>query len=185
MLRDMPQPDPSPPAPPELAAAYREHVKFVWRSAARLGAPAAALEDVVQDVFLVAARRLSEFRGESSLKTWLFAITIRVVQYHRRGAWRHARRVEAYASSQVDRVAPDLFRRSDASKVLEKLLERLEPERRAVFILVELEGMTVQEIAAALGVNVNTVYSRLRLARQQLERALAGPPAQPTLKEAR
>src|SRR4051794_16597314 len=63
---------------------YEEHFSFVWRAARRLGAPAAAVDDVVQEVFLVVHRRLPEFAGRSSLKTWLFAIVLRVVRDHRR-----------------------------------------------------------------------------------------------------
>lgn len=158
---------------PALVAVYREHFQFVWRSARRLGAQPAALDDVVQDVFLVVARRLPEFRGEASIRTWLFAITMRVVQVHRRSASRHLRRVEAFAEAHGGEGGTDPYARSDAADALLKLLDRLDDDRRAVFVLAELEGMTAQEIAAGLGLNVNTVYSRLRAARLQLERALA------------
>lgn len=164
------------PPSPALVAAYREHFQFVWRSARRLGAPPAALDDVVQDVFLIVARRLPEFRGDSSMRTWLFAITMRVVQVHRRSVSRHLRRVEAFAEAHADDGGVDPYARRDAADVLLKLLDRLDDDRRAVFVLVELEGMTAQEVAAGLGLNVNTVYSRLRAARQQIERALPAAP---------
>lgn len=157
---------------PALVAVYREHFQFVWRSARRLGAPTAALDDVVQDVFLIVARRLAEFRGDASMRTWLFAITMRVAQLHRRSASRHLRRVEAFAEAHAEDGGVDPYARRDAADILLKLLDRLDDDRRAVFVLAELEGMTAQEIAAGLGLNVNTVYSRLRAARQQLERAL-------------
>lgn len=174
-------PTPAAAAPsPALVAVYREHFQFVWRSARRLGAPPAALDDVVQDVFLIVARRLPEFRGEASIKTWLFAITMRVVQVHRRSVSRHLRRVEAFAEAHVDGGRTDPYARSDAADQLLKLLDRLDDERRAVFVLAELEGMTAQEIAAGLGLNVNTVYSRLRAARLQIEKLL-GEPAGPGL----
>lgn len=160
------------PPSPALVAVYREHFQFVWRSARRLGAPAPAIDDVVQDVFLIVARRLPEFRGEASMRTWLFAITMRVVQLHRRSASRHLRRVEAFAEAHAEDGGSDPYARRDATDILLKLLEQLDDERRAVFVLAELEGMTAQEIAAGLGLNVNTVYSRLRAARQQLERVL-------------
>lgn len=153
-------------------------MQFVWRSAKRLGAPLASLEDVVQDVFLTAARRWSDFRGESQLRTWLFAITYKVVGFHRRTLSRHARRLDALARSKIDELAPDLFARSDASTILEKLLDTLDDQRRAIFVAIELEGFTAQEVAVSLDINVNTVYSRLRAARLQLDRALAGPPVQ-------
>jgi RNA polymerase sigma-70 factor, ECF subfamily len=160
------------PAPhPELVALYRAHFQFVWRSARRLGAPPEALDDVVQDVFLVVARRLAEFRREASAKTWLFAIALRVVREHRRSTYRHLRRVEAYADAQPES-ASDPIARSDATRTLLQLLDRLDDDRRSVYVLAELEGLTAQEIADGLRVNINTVYSRLRAARTQLERAL-------------
>lgn len=180
-------PNPAAAAPsPALVAVYREHFQFVWRSARRLGAQPATLDDVVQDVFLIVARRLPEFRGEASIRTWLFAITMRVVQVHRRTVSRHLRRVEAFAEAHADGGATDPYARSDAADALLKLLEQLDDDRRAVFVLAELEGMTAQEIAAGLGLNVNTVYSRLRAARLQLERSLgASGQARLTQQEAR
>lgn len=180
-------PTPAAAAPsPALVAVYREHFQFVWRSARRLGAQPAALDDVVQDVFLIVARRLPEFRGEASIRTWLFAITMRVVQVHRRSTSRHLRRVEAFAEAHADGAGTDPYARSDAADALLKLLEQLDDDRRAVFVLAELEGMTAQEIAAGLGLNVNTVYSRLRAARLQLEKSLGAPEqARLTQQEAR
>lgn len=156
---------------PELIALYRAHFQFVWRCARRLGVPGAGLDDVVQDVFLVVARRLAEFRREASAKTWLFAITLRVVREHRRSTFRHLRRVEAYAEAQPPE-ASDPIARSDATRTLLQLLDTLDDDRRSVYVLAELEGLTAQEIADGLRLNINTVYSRLRAARAQLERAL-------------
>ena len=180
-------PNPAAAAPsPALVAVYREHFQFVWRSARRLAAQPAALDDVVQDVFLIVARRLPEFRGEASIRTWLFAITMRVVQVHRRSVSRHLRRVEAFAEAHADGGGTDPYARSDAAEALLKLLDQLDDDRRAVFVLAELEGMTAQEIAVGLGLNVNTVYSRLRAARLQLERSLgASGQARLTQQEAR
>lgn len=160
------------PAPnPELVALYRAHFQFVWRSARRLGAPPEARDDVVQDVFLVVARRLAEFRREASARTWLFAITLRVVREHRRTTFRHLRRVEAYAETRPASIG-DPMARSDAARTLLRLLDHLDDDRRSVYVLAELEGLTAQEIADGLGLNINTVYSRLRSARTHLERAL-------------
>lgn len=156
---------------PELVALYRAHFQFVWRSARRLGVPEGALDDVVQDVFLVVARRLAEFRGEASARTWLFAIALRVVREHRRSTFRHLRRAQALADSQPQ-TSSDPIARSDARRTLQRALDRLDDDRRSVYVLAELEGLTAQEIAEGLRVNINTVYSRLRSARAQLERAL-------------
>lgn len=153
-----------------LAELYAAHYEFVWRSARRLGAPEGSVDDAVQEVFLVVARRLADFEGRSSIRTWLFGITMRVVSSLRRRDSRHRRRVDAVAS---DPTPPpdDLGHKHDAVRLLDRLLGELDEDKRAVFILVELEGMTAGEIAEALGVKTNTVYSRLRLARAALERA--------------
>lgn len=155
-----------------LSAIYREHFEFVWRSLRRLGAPEHALEDATQDVFLVAARRIDEFEGRSSIRTWLFGIAMRVVRAQRRTAWRHQRRVDALAAAPIE--APrDPIEQRDAQRLLLTLLDQLDDDKRAVYVLAELEGMTAVEIAEGLGSNVNTIYTRLRSARQQLRAAAA------------
>lgn len=156
-----------------LSAIYREHFEFVWRSLRRLGAPEHALEDATQDVFLVAARRLDEFEGRSSIRTWLFGIAMRVVRTQRRTSWRHQRKVEALAAAKPDSPDGDPMAQRDAQRLLLTLLEQLDDDKRAVYVLAELEGMTVVEIAEGLGANVNTIYTRLRAARQQLRAAAA------------
>lgn len=166
---------PATPAPDErtrLSAIYREHFEFVWRSLRRLGAPEHALEDATQDVFLVAARRIDEFEGRSSIRTWLFGIAMRVVRAQRRTAWRHQRKVEALAAAPTDTARDEMAQR-DAQRLLLTLLDQLDDDKRAVYVLAELEGMTAAEIAEGLGTNVNTIYTRHRAARQQLREAAA------------
>jgi RNA polymerase sigma-70 factor (ECF subfamily) len=155
-----------------LSAIYREHFEFVWRSLRRLGAPEHALEDATQDVFLVAARRIDEFEGRSSVRTWLFGIAMRVVRAQRRTAWRHRRKVDALAAAPAESQQDPIAQR-DAQRLLLALLDQLDDDKRAVYVLAELEGMTVVEIAEGLGTNVNTIYTRLRAARLQLRAAAA------------
>jgi RNA polymerase sigma-70 factor, ECF subfamily len=154
-----------------IAAIYREHHAFVWNSARRLGVPDALVDDVVQDVFVVVARRLGEFERRASIKTWLFAIAMRVVRAHRRAIGRHERRIAALAhdGGRTETSAA----RSDAAATLHRLLAALDPAKATAFILAELEGLSAPEIAAELGVNVNTIYARIRAARRELERAVA------------
>jgi len=156
-----------------LSAIYREHFEFVWRSLRRLGAPEHALDDATQDVFLVAARRLDEFEGRSTVRTWLFGIAMRVVRTQRRTSWRHQRKVEALAAASPDSPRGDPMAQRDAQRLLLSLLDQLDDDKRAVYVLAELEGMTAVEIAEGLGANVNTIYTRLRAARQQLRAAAA------------
>lgn len=160
-----------PSAEDALRRIYETHYDFVWRSALRLGAPRDAADDVVHDVFLVVARRLSEFEGRASIKTWLFAIAVRVLQRRRRDRARHMRRIEAV--QEVSAVAPrkDAFAQSEAAELLHRLLDQLDDDKRIVFILSELEGMTAKEIGRAFGLKEGTVYSRLRAARERLQRA--------------
>jgi RNA polymerase sigma-70 factor, ECF subfamily len=152
-----------------LAAVYRDHVAFVHRCVRRLGAPDSGVEDVVQDVFVVAARRLHEFEGRADVRTWLFAIAMRVIRHHRRTTWRHLRRKEALAFREAALPSyGETMEARDASALLMRLLDGLDEERRAVFVLMELEGMSAPEVAEALEMNPNTVYTRLRAARKHL-----------------
>lgn len=159
---------------------YENHVDFVWRAACRLGVAESDADDVVQEVFFTAHRRLREFEGRASVKTWLFGILHNVVQHY----WRdHARKrqhlVAATALQDPDRF-PDAHatgpvesaEHAEAMRVLDRLLRALDHGKRAVFVLAEIEQMTAPEIADALGINANTVYSRLRVARQEFEEAL-------------
>jgi len=159
------------PEPPTLADIYREHFEFVWRSLRRLGVPEHAIEDAAQDVFVVVARRLADFEGRSSLRTWLFGIAIRVVRTRRRSSWRHQRKVDALAREPSPSADP--IARQDAQRLLLRLLDELSEDQRATYVLIELEGMTAVEVAEGLGANVNTIYTRLRAARNQLRRAAA------------
>lgn len=164
------------PTPSELRFedVYEAHFDFVWRSVRRLGVPASAVDDAVQDVFVVVHRRLHEFEGRSKLQTWLFGIALRVARSHRRKAARASvldplpDDVEGRAEHRPDRVNEA----QEAWAVVEAFLEELDDDKRAVFVLSELEEHTAPEIAAALGIRTNTVYSRLRAARKQFEAAV-------------
>ncbi len=151
---------------PRLEDVYREHWTFIWRTAKKMGIPPHRLEDVVQDTFVVAGQRLGDFEGRSSVKTWLYAIAFRVVQEHHRRIEREERGNPAGATN-VEPMA-----RVEAAIRLQRLLGELDEDKRVVFVFSEIEGMSAAEIAQELGVNVNTVSSRLRLARERLHRAL-------------
>jgi RNA polymerase sigma-70 factor (ECF subfamily) len=148
---------------------YREHFAFVWRNARRLGCGDEWVDDAVHEVFLVATRRLQDFRGQSALRTWLFAITFRVVGRMKRDRARRHARVARYALEQPTWVA-DAARETEAAQYLRQLLLKLSEPQRVVLILSELEGFTSLEIAETLGVPAGTVDSRLRAARLQLAR---------------
>lgn len=156
-----------------LAEIYSEHHDFMWRSLRRLGIDATDVEDAVHDAFLVVARRLTEFEGRSSLRTWLFAIAIRIAQSRRRDQQREAHHLQRYEVSAGPREVADPREQHEIRVTLHQLLAELEEGQRAVFIMIELESMTAPEIAVALELKLPTVYSRLRLARVAMRRAVA------------
>jgi len=162
-----------------FAAVYDQHVSFVWRCARHLGAPALVIEDVVQDVFIAVYERLPAFEGRSSLKTWLFAITLRVVRRYRQpradGGTAEAPLEAALVEHPDSTVRADPYEvliRQEAAHLVNNFLDSLDDKKRTVFVLAEIEQWTASEIAEALGTNVNTIYSRLRLAREAFRVAI-------------
>jgi RNA polymerase sigma-70 factor (ECF subfamily) len=152
---------------------YEEHFAFVWRSLRYLGIPPAQLDDAAQDVFVVVHRRLEGFAGRSSLKTWLFGIAhmVAIALLRRERRKRNHQPLPTELPSPLQ--GPDgRLESAEAARWLDAFLDTLDDNKRAAFILAELEQMTAPEISEALGVKLNTVYSRLRAARQALEHAL-------------
>ena len=149
---------------------FDAHYEFVYRSVRRLGVPLTHVDDVVQETFIVVGRRLEDFEGRSSMRTWLFGIAMRVANTQRRGEDRRRRRAAVVAESAPSETDP--YARREAADLLHRLLGELDDDRRAAFILADFEGMTAVEIAEGLGVNLNTVYSRIRAARKQVGEAL-------------
>jgi RNA polymerase sigma-70 factor (ECF subfamily) len=153
---------------------YRGYFAFVWRSLRRLGIREEDAADVAQEVFIVVHRKLPEFGGRSKLTTWLYGVCFRVASERRRVSPRPPLG-EQEAASFIGRQADPgaTAERNQGLAVLERALERIPDEQRAVFCLFELEGMTGDEIAEALEIPVGTVYSRLRLARAAFSAAVA------------
>lgn len=156
---------------PSFELVYARYFRGIWRTLRRLGVTAAQLDDATQDVFIVTYRRLADFDGRS-LRGWLYAIALRVASDYRRGA---ARRQALPLPESLPTLAPDPARASELNesvRVLHLLLGELDEAKRAVFVLGELEELSAPEIAEALGVNLNTVYSRQRAARSEFDAAL-------------
>jgi RNA polymerase sigma-70 factor (ECF subfamily) len=159
---------------------YDEYVDFLWRNARRLGVDEDSADDVVQQVFIVVHRRLSEFEGRASVKSWLFAVLLRVVQDHRRSLRRKSPHLAGEATDPDVLPASargsdpyEALSRAEASRLINQLLESLDDERRVVFVMAEVEQMTPAEIAEALEVDAKVVYARLRAARSDFEQAAA------------
>lgn len=168
--------EPDLPHVPALHEVFRAHVDFVFRVCRTMGVGNAEIDDVVQEVFLVVHRRLPDFAPGASLRPWLFGIASGVVRNHRRGAIRRSRRLELIGRASAGVRAPDQHR-IETAELLRRFIDTLDEDQRMSIVLVEVEGMTPDEAATALGVRRNTLYSRLRLVREKLRRFLAGQQA--------
>lgn len=163
---------------PQFETIYHQYFDFVWAMTLRLGVSRAATDDVVQEIFLVVHSRLGTLREPESLRSWIYGIVRRTVSDHHRAqrtraAFGSALAAEADLRQPAQQTPLELTEQSDQVKVLQSLLDELDPAKREVFILAELEELSVPEIAEALEIPLNTAYSRLRLAREAFEHRLA------------
>ncbi len=161
-------------------AIYESLVDYVWNVVRRMGVPQADAEDVVQEVFVTIYRRLGEFEGRAQLKTWVFTIAVHLVQHYFRT---HARKPGDRASAKGTEIhalvdhpengPANHVERREGCDALDRVLAQLDEAKRLVFVLAEVEQMTLVEIGVIVGANPNTVATRLRAARQAFEKALA------------
>ncbi len=155
---------------------YHQHFGYVWKSARRLGVSPAEVDDVVQETFLTVHRLLDSYNARGFERSWLFAVLFRVVQRHhracrRRSAMTEERDVDAMPGS-VERGPERAAEANETVRLLESILDSLDPEKRAALVLSDIEGRTAAEIAEILGMNPNTVASRIRAAREYVEAAM-------------
>ncbi|MDI1429391.1 MULTISPECIES: RNA polymerase sigma factor [Polyangium] len=165
--------DASTPAP-ELAAVHARHAEFVFACLQRLGVRGAALEDAHQEVFLVVHRRLASYDGRASMTAWLFGICRRVAAAHRRRAHvRHEIPVDPeWDIEDIDADPEQALARGQERREVERVLDMLDLDKRAVLVMYEIEGIECDRIAVLLGIPVGTVYSRLHAARRDFEKAM-------------
>jgi RNA polymerase sigma-70 factor (ECF subfamily) len=159
---------------PDFALVYDEYFGFVWRNVLNRGVPHSSVDDVVQEVFIVVHRKLAEFEGRSSLKTWLAGITRRVVSDHvrKRGNAPVGEPLDVDVASLLEGPAEALDAKV-AARLVDGLLAQMSEDQREVFILHEIEELSGREIAQATGTNENTVHTRLRAARKVFQDGLA------------
>jgi RNA polymerase sigma-70 factor (ECF subfamily) len=124
-------------------------------------------------VFLIVHRRWEDLDAHVSARSWLYGISRRVASDHRRKRSRHERKLDALPRLGPSRDLEHEIAERQLIEALEAALAELDPARREVFVLAEIEGMTAREIAEAVGINPNTVSSRLRSARSHVSDALA------------
>jgi len=171
--------------PEAFAQLVRLHEGMVVSLAARLLGDVEEARDVAQEVFLQVYKRLGGFEGRSSLRTWIYRIAVNQC-HNRRRFWSRRRRerelplddlalapVSAAAGSRPATPYEETLRHERARQVQAALLE-LRFEHRAVLVLREVQGLTCEEVAVALGVPEGTVKSRLARAREAMRRKLAG-----------
>jgi RNA polymerase sigma-70 factor (ECF subfamily) len=164
----------APPRELTAAALFEEHAAFAWRVLRRLGVSDADADDACQEVFLTVHRRLPVFEGRSSPRTWIYGICIRVASDYRNRA---TTRREVSSSTPPDQAVEasqvgDLALR-EARALLDRILDGLDDDKRAAFVLYELEELSLKELAAALGCPLQTAFSRLQAARREVEAAMA------------
>ncbi len=165
------------PSPmPTITEVYESYFRYVWRCLRSLGVPQAHADDALQDVFLVVQRRLPEFDGNAQLSTWLYAIALRVARKYRVRVLRDTvpsaagAEAEETAAPNADQEAK--LQRDERLRLARAALDALDDDKREVFVLAQIEQMSAPEIANIVGVPINTVYSRLRAARQAFAAAV-------------
>jgi RNA polymerase sigma-70 factor (ECF subfamily) len=165
---------------PELEAIYREHSAAVSKWVRRLWGPGALggtvdAEDLLQEVFLVVQRRLGSFRAEAALTTWLYGITVLVVNGRRKKErWRRFLWRRAEPELQLEQQPPvfvDDFERAEASRLVYAVLNELSERDRTLLILFELERLPGHEVASILGISEPNLWVALRRARGRFKKS--------------
>jgi RNA polymerase sigma-70 factor (ECF subfamily) len=156
----------------DLEAVYAQHVAVVWRFLRSLGVRDGDVEDVCQEVFVVVHRNLAGFHGRHPLSTWLYAICLRTAStYRRKARFRRELVTDVPPELTVEATQAEAVARRQAQALLGRVLDELDDDKRAVFVLYEIEEQPMSEVAAALGCPLQTAYSRLHAARAHVEAA--------------
>jgi len=158
-----------------LGELYDRYARDVWRAVSRSLPESADAEDVVHTTFMKLPEIAASYDGRASCRNWLCGIGVRLGLRHRRGAGRFRRMLDTFAHEVFGRSGGDPERKASGHEelaALEDALERLSEKKRAVFVLVELEGLSAEEAAGALQIPAATVRTRLFAARRALQEAL-------------
>jgi RNA polymerase sigma-70 factor (ECF subfamily) len=163
----------------DLRRLYLEQGAFLWRSLERLGVRESDLEDVMQEVLMVVHRRASSFDSRrSKITTWLFGICLRVARGHRRRAYFRREKLHETVFDRAHERTPETdLEQRDLERKLKLILDQMSLEKRATFVLFELEGLPCEQIAELMGVPLGTVHSRIHSARAQFKAALNKDPS--------
>ncbi|AKV04369.1 RNA polymerase sigma factor RpoE [Labilithrix luteola] len=160
-------------ARPHFPAVFHELRPYVHSVLRGLGVPKADLEDVCQDVFVVVHRKLATYEDRGALRSWIYGICVRASLHARR---RRARSPDVGSEAlpeAIDSTTPaEQATAAQGRQILYAILDQLDDDKRAVFVLYELEELTMAEVAKALEINMFTAYSRLRSARAEVQQAI-------------
>jgi RNA polymerase sigma-70 factor (ECF subfamily) len=163
----------------QLGQVYEAEFDYVFRCLRGLGVRADVLDDALQDVFLVVSDKLAEFDGRARLRTWLYAIVLRVARRYRERAAKEARRFVSDEREQApcaegaeELVLGGLQRNADLARA-QRALRKLDPRKREIFVLSAIEQLSAPEIATITELPLNTVYSRMRSARIAFDEQVA------------
>jgi RNA polymerase sigma-70 factor (ECF subfamily) len=152
---------------------FDAHFTYVWGALRRLGVQDADAEDAAHEVFLHVFRHLSEYDAARPVRPWLFGFAYRVAADQRRRAHRrHEVLGQEVVATDPAAPADDEIDRAEQRSLLMTALDSVDLDRRAVLVLHEWDGLPAPEIARALGIPLNTAYSRLRVAREELAAAV-------------
>ncbi len=173
-LRAIEVPNPTSKGPDELLAqAYKAHFNHVWHTLRRLGVATRDLDDTVQEVFIVAHRRMDTFDRERSIRPWLSGIAWRVASDERKRARNRRELIGIVAEPQsATPLASEKLHAAQRRQLVHKALAELPADQRVVFIMHEIDGFSMPEIERALEAPLNTLYSRLRIARRKFKAAV-------------
>jgi RNA polymerase sigma-70 factor (ECF subfamily) len=152
---------------------FQELAPFVWRALRRLGVQERDCEDVLQEVFLTVHKKLPEFEQRSSLRTWVYGICLRKAQDYRRLA--RVTREVGEQGRELSASAPNQEQTLEVNRaraLLDSILDQLDDDKRAVFVMFEWEALSMSEVAGLVGVPVQTAYARLYAARKHVQAAL-------------
>lgn len=172
-MTDSPDTPRAPNEPFDFDEAFRTHFGYVWNSLRRLGVRDADLEDLTHDVFVTVHRKRDHFDASRPLKPWLFGIAANTASDYRRKASHRRERiddtVEAVDSSPR---ADDALEDRQRKELVTQAIGSVDDSRVAVFLMHDVDGLPMPDIAAALEIPLNTGYSRLRLAREEFAAAV-------------
>ena len=153
---------------------YKEFAGFVYNVALRIASNATDAEELTQEVFITVFKKLHTFSGLSSIKTWLYRVTVNTtLNYLKKKSRGSKKEVElddtiSQGVTGYRDTPDDEINKSFASQRVNKLLNSLPPDQKVCVVLRELEGFSYEEISKAVGVNINTVRTRIKRAREAL-----------------